>query len=220
MSRGGKLFLVLCSWLLVPVAMHSQNRPASSVSCWEGRARTSFQSRREKTPVMKSSGGFAYAEVSAEASTISDSGQLCKNKAQLFYSKSGSDYQLIYEKDGLEDQGVGMRVIGWSHSGRQLLVELTVWGYDSEADPTKSALVFDSTAAQVKDLPLGDAFERVLGRDCEFDSTLVGWGSNDNVLIRVSKTPLTSRYEQTFCVERPTLYSFNMKDGSMQKGGK
>jgi len=169
---------------------------------------------------MKSSGGFAYAEVFAEASTISENGQLCKNKAQLFYSKSGSDYQLIYEKDGLEDQGVGMRVIGWSHSGRQLLVELTVWGYDSEADPTKSALVFDSTAAQVKDLPLSDAFERVLGRDCEFDSTLVGWGSNDNVLIRVTKTPLTSRYEQTFCVERSTLYSFNMQDGSMQKGGK
>ena len=85
---------------------------------------------------MKSSGGFAYAEVFAEASSISESGQLCKNKAQLFYSKSGSDYQLIYEKDGLEDQGVDIRVIGWSHSGSQLVVERPVWGYDSEADPT------------------------------------------------------------------------------------
>jgi len=169
---------------------------------------------------MKSTGGFAYAEIFAEASAVSDTGQFCKNKADLFYSKTGSDYKVVYEKDGLEDQGIGLRVIGWSHSGRQLLIELTIWGYDSEADPTKSALVFDSNATQVKELPLSDAFERVLGKDCEFDSTLIGWGANDNVLIRVTKTPATTRYEQTFCVERPTVYSFNLQDGSMQKGGK
>ena len=218
MRRGDKL--LLCAWLIVPVVLHSQNSPPSSLSCWEGRAHTSFQSRQEKTPIMKSTGGFAYAEIFAEASAVSDTGQFCKNKAELFYSKTGSDYKLVYEKDGLEDQGVGMRVIGWSRRGGQLLVELTVWGYDTEADPTRSALVYDSDTAQVKELPLSDAFERVLGKDCEFDSTLIGWGSNDNVLIRVTKTPSTSRYEQTFCVERPTVYSFNMHDGSMQKGGK
>lgn len=220
MRRGAQLFFLCWSWLIAPIALHSQNNPASSLSCWEGKTHTNFQSRQEKTPVLRSNGGFAYAEVFAEASLISDTGQLCKNKAELFYSKTGSGYKLVYEKDGLEDQGVGMRVIGWSHNGKQLLIELTVWGYDSEADPTRSALVFDSTAAQVKELPLNDAFERVLGRDCEFDSSLVGWGSNDNVLVRVTKTPLTSRYEQTFCVNKPTIYSFNMQDGTMQRSGK
>lgn len=220
MRRCAKFLLLGCSWLVVPLGLQSQNNPASSLSCWEGKTHTSFQSRQEKTPVAKSNGGFAYAEVFAEASTISEIGQLCTNKAKLFYSQTGSDYKLVYEKDGLEDQGVGMRVLGWSHTGKQLLIELTVWGYDSEGDPSRSALVFDSTAGQIKELPLSDAFERVLGKDCEYDSTLAGWGANDHVLVRVTKTPATSRYEQTFCVEKPTVYNFNMQDGTMQKGAK
>lgn len=189
----------------------------SSLSCWEGKNRTNFQSREAKTPIAKSSGGFAYGETYAEASSVSESGQLCKNRVQLFYSRDGNDYKVVYEKTGLEDQGVGIRVIGWSRSGKQLLIEMSIWGYDTEADTTKSALLLDSSTAQVKELPLPDAFERVLGKDCEFDSSVIGWGANESVLVRVSKTPSTSRYEQTFCVEKPTVYAFNLQTGELSR---
>jgi hypothetical protein len=219
MSLRAKLSLALCSVLLhiSPLLLCQTTNNAATLSCWEGKNRANFQSRQAKTPVSKSSGGFAYGETFAEASSVSQSGQFCKNRVQLFYSRGGSDYKVVYEKTGLEDQGVGIRVVGWSNSGKLLLIELSIWGYDTEADTTKSALLLDSSTAQVKELPLPDAFERVLGKDCEFDSSLLGWGRNERVLVRVSKTPSTSRYEQTFCVEKPTVYAYSLQTGELSR---
>ena len=179
-----------------------------SLSCWETRRGGTFQSRQAKTPVVKSSAGSAYAEVIAEASTDAGQAQFCKNTVRLFYAKDGSKYNIVYEKAGLEDQGVGIRILGWSHAGTQLLVEVGVWGYDRDVEVVKSALALDADTGQVRELPLPDAFERVLGKDCEFDSSVVGWGVDDSVLVRIGKTPATTRYQQTFCVDKPTLYSF------------
>ena len=219
MSLHAKLCLLLyssCVAVCAPLLSQTQNTPAT-LSCWEGKNHANFQSRTAKTPIAKSSGGFAYGETFAEASSVSESGQFCRNRVQLFYSRDRSNYKVVYEKAGLEDQGVGIRVVGWSRSGKQLLIELSIWGYDTEADTTKSALVLDSNTAQVKELPLPDAFERVLGKDCEFDSSLIGWGVNESVLVRVSKTPPTSRYEQTFCVEKPTVYAFSLQTGELSR---
>src|SRR5207302_4848727 len=124
--------------------MLAQTSNTSSLSCWEKGNGGTFQTRRAKTSVSKSGAGSAYAEVTAEASTDSGQAQFCKNKVQLFYAKDGSNYKVVYEKAGLDDQGVGARVLGWSHSGLQLLIELSVWGYDNDHDVVKSALVFDS----------------------------------------------------------------------------
>ena len=156
----------------------------------------------------------------AEASTDAVGAEFCKNTAQLFYSKDGKDYKSVYMKAGLEDQGVGIRMIGWSHNGTSLLIELSVWGYDRDTDVVKSALMLDASAAEVRELPLDDAFEHVLGKDCEFDSSLVGWQTDESILVRVTKTPATNRYEQTFCVEKPTVFSFNLKNGTMQRSGR
>src|SRR5690242_5460317 len=164
--------MVLCSAFIFTVAplLICQGGNTASLSCWEGKDRSNFQSRRAKSPTSKASGGFAYAEAVAEASKDMGDGQFCKNKVQLFYSKDGNDYKVVYEKAGLEDQGVGIRVLGWSHTGTQLLIEVAVWGYDRDMDVVKSALALDSTTGQVRELPLSDAFERVLGKDCEYDS--------------------------------------------------
>lgn len=211
---------LLCSAFLLaaalPLTCQTANNTAA-LSCWEGKAHGNFQSRRAKTPTSKSSGGFAYAETIAEASTDMGQAQFCKNRVQLFYSKDGRDYRVAYEKAGLEDQGVGIRVVGWSHTGSHLLIEVGVWGYDRDADVVKSALMLDSTTGQVRELPLPDAFERVLGKDCEYDSSVVGWGSDDSVLVRVAKTPMTTRYQQTFCVDKPTVYAFNLQNGSLER---
>ena len=206
-----------CSFFVLTAPLFSQTN-TSSLSCWETHHGGTFQTRQAKTPVVQSRAGSAYAEVTAEASTDSGQAQFCKNKVRFFYSKSGSDYKVVYEKAGLDDQGVGVRVLGWSRNGLQLLMELSVWGYDNDHDVVKSAMVFDSGSLQANELPLGDAFERVFGKDCEFDSSVVGWQGDDNVLIRVSKTSATTRYQQTFCVEKPTLYSFNLREGKILGG--
>src|SRR5579872_2009710 len=131
--------LWICASLLSALPVFSQN--TSNLSCWETRKGGTFQTRHAKTAVSKSSDGSAYAEVTAEASTDSGQAQFCKNKAQLFYAKEGDNYKMVYEKPGLDDQGVGIRVLGWSHSGAQLLLELSVWGYDRDTEVVKSALV-------------------------------------------------------------------------------
>lgn len=211
--------LLLCSAFIVTLTprLVCQGGNTASLSCWEGKDRSNFQSRKAKSATAKASGGFAYAETVAEASKDMGDAQFCKNKVQLFYSKDGNDYKVAYQKTGLEDQGVGIRVLGWSHTGTQLLLEVTVWGYDRDMDVVKSALALDSATAEVKELPLSDAFERLLGRDCEYDSSVVGWGNDDSVLIRVGKTSATTRYNQTFCVDKPTVYAFNMRSGSLAR---
>ena len=212
-----KIMLCLAFVLSTAPRLICQGGNTASLTCWEGKDRSNFQSRKAKSPTAKASGGFAYAEAVAEASKDMGDAQFCKNKVQLFYSKDGNDYKVVYEKSGLEDQGVGIRVLGWSHTGTQLLLEVAVWGYDRDMDLVKSALALDSATGEVKELPLSDAFERVLGKDCEYDSSVVGWGNDDSVLIRVGKTPPTTRYNQTFCVDKPTVYAFNMRSRSLAR---
>jgi len=219
LSGAVKRMVRLLLFCAVSLPLTCQTQSTAFLSCWEGKDRGNFQSRRAKTGTAKSSGGFAYAETIAEATKDMGDAQFCKNKVQLFYSKDGKDYRVIYEKTGLEDQGVGIRVVGWSHAGSQLLAEVGVWGYDRDMDVVKSALALDSATGQVRELPLSDAFERVLGKDCEYDSSVVGWSSDDSVLVRVAKTPATTRYNQTFCVDKPTVYAFNLQSGNLQRSG-
>lgn len=189
----------------------------SSLSCWDNRHGGTFQTRHAKTPILKSSSGSAYAEVTAEASNSGEA-QFCKNTVQVFFAKDGTNYKVDYEKAGLDDEGVGIRLLGWSQNGSKLLMETSVWGYDLDRDVSKSALMLDAATAEVKELPLADAFEHVFGKDCEFDSSVIGWQGDERVLIRVGKTPPTTKYQQTFCVEKPTIYSFNLKEGKIQTG--
>lgn len=208
---------LLFALVAIPQLVCQSGNNTASLTCWEGKDRSNFQSRHAKSSTAKASGGSAYAETTAEATKDMGDAQFCKNKVRLFYSKDGNDYKVVYEKAGLEDQGVGIRVLGWSHSGTQLLVEIAVWGYDRDMDVVKSALALDSATSEVRELPLSDAFERVLGKDCEFDSSVVGWSNEDNVLIRVAKTSATTRYNQTFCVDKPTVYAFNTRSGTLER---
>ena len=212
LARYSLLFLVVCA-----SAFCQSNENTSSLSCWDSHHGGTFQTRHARTPVAKSSRGSAYAEVIAEASNSGEA-QFCKNTVQVFFAKDGTNYKVAYEKAGLDDEGVGIRVLGWSQNGSKLLMETSVWGYDLDRDVSKSALVLDAGTADVKELPLADAFERVFGKDCEFDSSVIGWQGDERVLIRVAKTPPTTRYQQTFCVEKPTIYSFNLKEGRIQTG--
>jgi hypothetical protein len=216
-----KLRILFFSFLAVAVAgapaFCQSSETTSSLSCWDTHHGGSFQTRHARTQVAKSSGGSAYAEVTAEASNSGEA-QFCKNTVQVFFAKDGTNYKVAYEKAGLDDEGVGIRVLGWSQNGKKLLMETSVWGYDLDHDVSKSALLLEADTAQVKELPLADAFEHVFGKDCEFDSSVLGWQGDERVLIRVGKTPPTTKYQQTFCVEKPTIYSFNLIEGKIQTG--
>ena len=199
-------------------ALCQSSENTSSLSCWDNHHGGTFQTRHAKTFVTKSSGGSAYAEVTAEASTNSGQAQFCKNIVQVFFAKDGTKYKIVYDKAGLDDEGVGIRLLGWSQNGSKLLMETSVWGYDLDREVSKSALLLDANTAEIKELPLADAFEHVFGKDCEFDSSVIGWQGDERVLIRVGKTPPTTKYQHTFCVEKPTIYSFNLKEGKIQTG--
>src|SRR5579884_1025530 len=64
----------------------------SSLSCWDNRHGGAFQTRHAKTPTLKSSGGSAYAEVTAEASSSGEA-QFCKNTVRVFFAKDGTSYK-------------------------------------------------------------------------------------------------------------------------------
>src|SRR5690242_18872376 len=157
-----KLRIIVSSFMAFAVAgapafcQSSEN--TSSLSCWDSHHGGTFQTRHAKTPIMKSSGGSAYAEVTAEASNSGEA-QFCKNTVQVFFAKDGTNYKVAYEKAGLDDEGVGIRVLGWSKNGKNLLMETSVWGYDVDRDVSKSALLLDADSGDVKELPLADAFE-------------------------------------------------------------
>ena len=206
---------VIVIFVLIAPSFCQNSNNTSSLSCWETRKGGTFQTRHAKTPISKSASGSAYAEVTAEASTDAGQAQFCKNKAQLFYSQDGNDYKMVYEKPGLDDQGVGIRLLGWSSNGSQLLMELLVWGYDRDNQIVHSGFVFEPANMQVRELPLDDALQRLFGKDCEFDFSLVGWEGDDNVLVRATKTPPTNRYQQTFCVEKPSVYAFSELTGTI-----
>lgn len=215
--------LRLLAWTLLAASVPAlcQNGNTSNLSCWEGKKAGTFQTRQAKTSISKAGGGSAYAQVTAEASTDAGQAQFCKNTAQLFYSKDGNTYKMVYEKRGLDDQGVGMRLLGWSHRGTQLLIEVSSWGYDNDTYVAKYALLLDSATSQVRELPVDDAFQHLFGKDCEYDFSVVGWETNDDILLRVTKTPPTAHYQQTYCVEKPSVYAFNQQAGtvSLSKGG-
>src|SRR5690348_8771625 len=119
------LYLLIFVVASVPAFCQSGEN-TSSLSCWDNRHGGTFQTRHAKTPTLKSSGGSAYAEVTAEASNSGEA-QFCKNTVQVFFANDGTSYKVVYEKAGLDDEGVGVRLVGWSQNGSKLLMETSVW---------------------------------------------------------------------------------------------
>lgn len=191
----------------------AQGNDASSLSCW---AAQMFKSRKAKTPVFRSVRGFAYGDTTAEAATDTEHAHLCSNRVRLFYSQDGHNYKRVYETRR-ERNGVGIRLLGWSEDGEKLLIQLEEYPYDSDAMTVRTALVFEPASEQVKDLHLVQALQRVFGKECEFDQTVMGWKSLDSILVRITRTPHTDHYKQVFCVSSPTLYTFSLRTKSVSR---
>jgi hypothetical protein len=199
--------VVLLVVLTIPTAMLAQKSDeAASLSCW-GR-KGSFHSRAVKTPIFRSDAGLAYAEVSAKAITDGDV-RNCSNTARLFYSATANSPKVVWSGHQ-ELDGLGITIFGWSQSGTLLLFQTRTWPYDSDADEVRRGLVFDSATGKVRDLKLTSVFTALFASKCEFAQTVLGWKSDHSIKVRISKTPLTDRYEQEFCVKAPVDFTFDL----------
>jgi hypothetical protein len=153
--------------------------------------------------------GVAYAQVIAKATTDAEGGRFCANSVHLFYSADGKRYAKIYSE--ARENGLGVRLVGWSPDGDKLLVELRKWGYDSDAINVGLALVFDASSRQIRNIHLYEKFERLFGKSCEFDVSPVAWQEESSILVRVTRTAFADYYDQKFCVSHPTQYVWNFQ---------
>ena len=179
---------------------------AASLSCWGPNG--SFHSRAVKTPTFRSDAGLVYAEVSAKAITDGDV-RNCSNTARLFYSAPANSPKVVWSGHQ-ELNGLGITIFGWSQSGTLLLFQTRTWPYDSDADEVRRGLVFDSATGKVRDLKLTSVFTPLFGSKCEFAQTVLGWESDHSIKVCISRTPLTDRYEQEFCVKKPVDFTFDL----------
>jgi len=218
----GLAFALLLSWWEADKGAQplvSATDPAYlSCTVWNGNRWVGPATRSARTPIMESPKGFrAYAEVTAAVH-----GASCENKIKLYVSTEGDkDFKIVYTKEYSQNQGNGIRLVGWSPSGDKLLAQVNSWEYETDLGYGHIALIYDARAGSAKEInALGEALSRHFGSGCEFEPGLEGWGTNNQLLVKISKTPEDDSYEQKFCVEHPILLVFDLQKGTIQSSQK
>jgi hypothetical protein len=187
-----------------------------SCTTWTGKDWTEFTPRSARTPVVESPNGFrAYAEVKVAVKDGS-----CKNTSTLYVaSRAGQTFRVAYSELPSASDGNGIHVIGWSPSGDKLLAEVNLWKYETDGAYGHIAVVYDSSTDSTKEVPaLNEALLRHFGPNCEFELALERWKSNEEVLVKISRSPEDESYEQHFCVEQPRVFVFDLHTKSLLTG--
>jgi len=205
--------LVFRPWLL-PQA-NTQPRVSATdtayLSCttWTGKDWTAFTARSAKTPTVESPNGFrAYAEVK-----VAVKGGSCENTTTLYVAPGAEQaFRVAYTKLPSVSDGNGIHVIGWSPSGDKLLAEVNLWKYETDRGYGHIAVVYDSSTDSTKEVPaLNETLSRHFGPNCEFELALEEWKSNEQLLVKISKSPEDESYKQHFCVEQPRMFVFDLQ---------
>lgn len=172
-----------------------------------------------RSPVLTSPGGLhrAYAEVAAIAFRAkeqpSDSEPSCENTSRLFLAGPGvKEFKLVYSQAPPDfSDGNSLKLVDWSPDGTKLLIERTIWAYESEGDFT-DVVLFDvnSGRATAPDLPklLGARF----AKDCSSENSVMGFTADGNVVVSIA--PVRDTYYNegaTSCVRRKTAVALNSK---------
>jgi hypothetical protein len=183
-------------------------------SVWTGKNWTAPTARSAKTPQKQSPKGFvAYADVK-----VAINGSECENTTTLYVaSATGKKFRAVYVKKGSESDGNGIRLIGWSPNGDQLLAEVTVWAYETDTGYEYIPIIYSAIANSTKEiLTLGKALDRFFGPDCEFEQSVRSWRNDRQIIVRVSRTPLSDEYEQHFCFDKPKLLAYDLQKDNLQ----
>jgi hypothetical protein len=221
--QTGRAFLLAMALLTAPPNWSQTTEKASpprvsatdpeylSCTVWDGKLWSRPAERSARTPVLESrKGSRAYGEVS-----VTVKGQDCENTTTLnLASSTGDEFSVVYKGRGAK--GNGIRLIGWSPSGDELLAEMNYWEYETDAGFDYIPLIYDTRSHQAIEMKSADeALINHFGTDCEFEPTVEGWKSDTQILIRVSKMPGDESSEQKSCVEKPQLFVFDLEDGSV-----
>jgi hypothetical protein len=182
-------------------------------SAWTGEGWTPAITRTSRTTVNASPKGYrAYAEVKAVAS-----GDACENTTRLYVTPAGgSAYKIAYTISPAAREGNGIRLIGWSPSGDKLLAEVNLWEYETDGGFDHVMLVYDAAARSAKVIHLDQAVSRRFGANCESELSIDAWKNEEQVLIKVSKSPEDESYKQHFCVSESRRFVFDLQKQALQ----
>lgn len=196
------------------------SKDTSFVSCWNKNQELAG-SRAVRSPILTSPDGLhrAYVDVEAVAFQPKDpatyTGNLCENTSRLFLAGPGdAEFKLAYSQAPPDiADGNSLKLVDWSPDGAYLLMERTIWKYESEGDYTDVVLFnLSSGAATAPDLP--KILEARFGKDCWSSNSVIGFTPESNVVIAVS--PLEDEYYNegaTSCVKQKTRLALDTKHG-------
>jgi hypothetical protein len=159
--------------------------------------------------------GFrAYAEVKV---AVQKDGS-CENATTLYVASGvGQAFTIVYPKAPSASNGNGIRLIGWSPSGEKLLAEVNLWTYDSDTEYAHFPVIYDASKDATEEIPdVDQAVSRHFGADCLFELAVTGWKADDQILIKVSKSPEDGLYEVRSCVQGPQTFAFSLRNYTLQ----
>jgi len=225
----------------LPVSQRSND--TAELSCWKGNNKPT--SRLGRSPDVVSSTGYrAYAEVEATAFKPkypeTYAGPLCENRVKLFLAKGErsrfqivldsklpkNDCTLIEGRDVCEANGI--QLVDWSKDGRFLLVELTLWEYESDAVLIRVPIIYDASKSSFIRPDVYHSFDQYYktdafkekpeesGTQCEFQIRAEGFSSDDNIILSASRPPESRFYDQTFCLDQKQIFMFNLQTNTVK----
>ena len=207
------------SWLQ---ASGKDNQPLVSatnpayLSCtvWNSHNWSPLTSRSARTPTLESPKGFrAYAEVQAQVKDGS-----CENTTKLYVAPPADQkFRVVYAKDVSESDGNGIRLIGWSPNGDELLLQMNFWRYETDSGYGRLGVVYNAANASVKELEeLNAALALRFGDSCDYDLAIDGWRSDGEISVKILKALEDDSYEQHFCVAKPLSLVFDIRRGTLE----
>ncbi len=197
----------------------STSKDTKYVSCWN-KKQSLTGSKLVRSPILTSTDGLhsAYVEVEVTAFEPQDaahySGPLCENTSRLFLAGPGdAEFKLAYSQTPDFSDGNSLKLVDWSPDGRHLLMERTIWKYESEGDYT-DLILFALGSGAVTAPDLSRILEARFGKDCSSENSLIGFTTEGNVVVAVS--PLEDTYYNegaTSCVKQKTTLALDAKHG-------
>jgi hypothetical protein len=181
-----------------------------SCTTWTGKEWTNPIARSSRTPLTESPKGFsAYGEVKV---LVKDGS--CENVTKLYVaSRAAQSFRIVYaEPPSGSGDGNGIRLIGWSPSGDKLLAQVNLWKYETDRGFAHVALIYDASKGQAEAIhALDEALSHHFASNCEFETAVVAWKTDEQIIVKVSRTPEDQSYEQRFCVTAPRLFIFDLR---------
>ena len=172
-----------------------------------------------QSPILTSPDGLhrAYVEVEAIASRPkdepSDSEPSCENASRLFLAGPGdNEFKVVYSQSPPDiSDGNSLKLVDWSADGTNLLVERTIWNYESEGDFTDLVL-FAVSSGTITAPDLLKILEARFGKDCSSENSVIGFTPEGNVAIFVAPVKDTYYNEgATSCVKKKTPVALDAK---------